>query len=387
MAKEPDAAELETATELVALWLDRAIQVQGSDLHFEPDGGGLAIKMRIDGLLHLVKRVNTELGRQIIYRLMIMASLHTHHKKKPQEGRADFTSERTDGTRINLRISTFPTVWGTRAVVRFFHGLERIPQLKQLGYAKQVVEMLGKFACQTQGMVLLAGPAGSGKTTTVYSLLHHIKNIRPGCSIISIEDPVEYSIEGITQVQIGQYVGGLTYKEALKSLLRQDPQVMAIGEIRDPDTAAICLEATLTGHLLISTIHSPNIAGVIIRLLDLGLPPYQLASALAGVISQRLVRRLCPHCKKRSKKPEEPFTAGKCAKCFKTGYRGRVPVAEAAYITHDVRQAIMGGTDVRVIQDALRTSGFPSLKEDARRILRAGDTTESQVLEMLHTLE
>ncbi len=387
MAKEPDAAELETATELVTRWLNRAIQVQGSDLHFEPDGEGLGIKMRIDGILHLVKRVNAELGTQIIYRLMIMASLYTHHKKKPQEGRADFTSNRTDGKRINLRISTFPTVWGTRAVVRFFHGLERILQLTQLSYAKPVAEMLSKFACQSQGMVLLAGPAGSGKTTTVYSLLHHIKNIRPGCSIISIEDPVEYSIEGITQVQIGHYAGGLTYKDALKSLLRQDPQVVAIGEIRDPDTASICLEATLTGHLLISTIHSPNVAGVIVRLLDLGLPPYQLASALGGVISQRLVRRLCSHCKKRSKNPKEPFTATGCAKCFKTGYRGRVPVAEGAYLTHDVRQAIMAGADVRVIQEALKASGFPNLKEDAQRIMRAGNTTESQVLEMLHTLE
>jgi len=386
-ATEPQEAELTTAGEIVDLWLDRSIQVQASDLHFEPDAEGLGIKMRIDGMLHLVKRVNSEVGRQIIYRLMVMASLHTHHQKKPQEGRADYTVKRKGNKPINLRISSFPTVWGTRVVVRFFHGLERIPQLEQLGYNEHIVKMLKEFALQSQGMILLAGPAGSGKTTTIYSLLHHIQGVRPGSSVISIEDPVEYSVDGITQVQIGHYGAGLSYKEALKSLLRQDPQVVAIGEIRDADTAAICLEATLTGHLLISTIHSPTVAGVIIRLLDMGLPPYQLTGALTGVVSQRLVRKLCPHCKIAAGDPEEPYIAAGCNKCFKTGYRSRIPIAEAAHLSAAVRQAIIAGADVRALQEALKADGVKSLKEDAERVVRAGLTTRSQVLELVHTLE
>lgn len=384
---EVDDTNQGSAAEIVALWLDRSIQVQASDLHFEPDAEGLAIKMRIDGILHTVKKVNADMAKQVILRLMVMASLQTHHIKTPQEGRAEFVSERTGNKPINMRISTFPTVWGTRAVARFFHGLARIPRLEQLGYAEPVAKLLKDFAYQSQGIVLLAGPAGSGKTTSVYSLLHYILGVRPGCSIISIEDPVEHSIDGVTQVQIGQYAGGLTYQQALKSLLRQDPQVVAIGEIRDAETAGIVLEAALTGHLLISTIHSPSVSGVIVRLLDMQLPAYQLAGALTGIVSQRLVRKLCPACKTPTGDPEEPFIAAGCKKCFKTGYRGRVPVAEATYMTPKFREAMLAGADTRKIQQALRDEGFATLKDDALRALRAGHTTASQIQELLHTLE
>jgi len=377
----------ESAAEIVAFWLDRCIQVEASDLHFEPESDGMAIKMRIDGILHTVKRVNADMAKQIILRLMVMASLQTHHIKTPQEGRAEFVSERPANKPINLRVSTFPTVWGTRAVVRFFHGLAKIPQLEQLGYVDHVTKLMKDFSYQSQGIILLAGPAGSGKTTSVYSLLHYILGVRPGCSIISIEDPVEHSVEGITQVQIGQYAGGLTYRQALKSLLRQDPQVVAIGEIRDADTAEICLEAALTGHLIISTIHSPSVAGVAVRLLDMKLPAYQIAGALTGIISQRLVRKLCTACKAPTGNEEEPFMATGCKKCFKTGFRGRVPVAEATYMTPKFREAMVAGADHRRIQTALKEEGFISLKEDALRALRSGQTTSSQVQELLHTLE
>ncbi len=384
---EENETEQETAAQIVALWLDRCIQVQASDLHFEPDSEGMAVKMRIDGILHTVKRVTPEMAKQIIFRLMVMASLQTHHIKTPQEGRAEFVSEKTENKAINMRVSTFPTVWGTRAVVRFFHGLIKIPQLEQLGYSEQVTKLLKEFAYQSQGIILLAGPAGSGKTTSVYSLLHYILGIRPGCSIISIEDPVEHSVEGITQVQIGQYAGGLTYHQALKSLLRQDPQVVAIGEIRDADTAGIVLEAALTGHLLISTIHSPGVAGVVVRLLDMGLPSYQLAGALTGIVSQRLVRKLCTSCKTPTGSDEEPYMAAGCKRCFKTGFRGRIPVAEATYMTPKFRDAMLSGSDMRKLQTAIQEEGFTTLKEDALRVLKQGQTTSSQIQELLHTLE
>ncbi len=377
----------ETAAQIVDIWLDRAVLVQASDLHFEPDPEGMSIKMRIDGMLHTVKKVTPEMAKQIILRLMVMASLQTHHIKDPQEGRAEFASEKTNNKPINLRISTFPTVWGTRAVVRFFHGLQKIPALEKLGYNDRVLSLMKDFAYQSQGMILFAGPAGSGKTTSVYSLLHYIAGIRPGCSIISIEDPVEHSVEGITQVQIGQYAGGLTYRAALKSLLRQDPQVVAIGEVRDADTAQVILEAALTGHLLISTIHSPNIPGVVARMLDMGLPAYQLAGALTGIIAQRLVRRLCPSCRIPTGNPEEPFMAAGCKKCFKTGYRGRFPVAQATYMTPSFREAVLAGNDSRKLQAALKAEGCESLKEDAIRAVRAGKTTNLQIQELVHTLE
>jgi len=387
VSKEVDSAELKTAGQVVDLWLDRCIQVKASDLHFEPDADGLAIRMRIDGVLHLVKRLGADLGKQVVFRLMVMASLYTHHQDRPQEGRADFVSERTGDKKINLRISTFPTVWGTRAVARFFHGLETIPRLDQLGYNETVIKMLKEFAYQSQGIILLAGPAGSGKTTTIYSLLHYIQGIRPGCSIISVEDPVEYAVNGITQVQIGRYAGGLTYKDALKSLLRQDPQVVAIGEIRDADTAAIVLEAALTGHLLLSTIHSPTVAGVAIRLLDMGLPAYQLTGALTGIVAQRLVRVLCQHCRVATGDPQEPYMPAGCSKCFKTGYRGRAPVAEAGYLTKRFRDAIINNADVHQLEDALKEDGFTTIGDDAMRLVHSGATCRSQVEELLHTLQ
>lgn len=386
-ATEPDPSDSPSVGDIVDLWLDRAIQVQASDLHFEPDADGLGIKIRIDGILHLVKRVDVDVGRQVIHRLMVMASLYTHHQKRPQEGRADFTSKRTGDKPINLRVSTFPTVWGTRGVVRFFHGLATIPQLEQLGYNDTIVKLLKSLACQSQGMVLLAGPAGSGKTTTVYSLLRYIQGVRPGCSIISIEDPVEYDVDGITQVQIGHESDGLTYKEALKSLLRQDPQVVVIGEVRDAATAEVCLEAALTGHLLISTIHSPSIAGVIIRLLEMRLPPYQLASALTGVVSQRLVRKLCDNCKIATQDPEDPYIAAGCGKCFKTGYRGRLPIGEASHMTSPIRKAIMDSPDVETLNKILANDGLRSLRQDAQRLVKAGLTTKSQLVEVMHTVD
>jgi len=198
---------------------------------------------------------------------------------------------------------------------------------------------------------------------------------------------VEHSVEGITQVQIGQYAGGLTYKAALKSLLRQDPQVVAIGEIRDADTAAVILEAALTGHLLISTIHSPGVAGVLARMLDMGLPAYQLAGALTGIVAQRLVRKLCSACKIPTGDPDEPYTAAGCKKCFKTGYRGRFPIAQATYMTPKFREAVLAGNDTRKIQAALKEEGCDTLKDDALRAVRAGLTTSQQVQELLHTLE
>ncbi|MFA5864932.1 MAG: GspE/PulE family protein [Phycisphaerae bacterium] len=387
MTEELNETSQGSAAQIVDLWLDRCVQVQASDLHFEPDAEGMAIKMRIDGILHAVKKVGPDTAKQIIMRLMVMASLQTHHIKTPQEGRAEFVSERTDNKTINMRISTFPTVWGTRAVARFFHGLVKIPQMEQLGYSEEVTKLLKDFAYQSQGIILFAGPAGSGKTTSVYSLLHYILGVKPGISIISIEDPVEHGVEGITQVQIGQYAGGLTYKQAIKSLLRQDPQVVAIGEIRDADTAEIVLEAALTGHLLVSTIHSPGVAGVVVRLLDMGLPAYQLSGALTGIISQRLVRKLCTSCKVATGDAEEPYMAAGCKKCFKTGYRGRVPVAEATYMTPKFREVMLSGCDARKLQAALKDEGFTSLKEDAVRALREGYTTSSQIQELLHTLE
>jgi type II secretory ATPase GspE/PulE/Tfp pilus assembly ATPase PilB-like protein len=377
----------ETASEVVDIWIDRSVMVQASDLHFEPDAEGMSIRMRIDGTLHTVKKVGAETGKQIILRLMVMASLQTHHIKNPQEGRAEFTSEKTGDKPVNLRISTFPTVWGTRAVVRFFHGLQKIPALEKLGYSDRVTKLLRDFAYQSQGMILFAGPAGSGKTTSVYSLLHYIAGVRPGCSIISIEDPVEHSVEGITQVQIGQYAGGLTYQAALKSLLRQDPQVVAIGEVRDADTAQVIMEAALTGHLLVSTIHSPGIPGVVARMLDMNLPPYQLAGAITGIVAQRLVRRLCPACKIPTGNPEEPFMAAGCKKCFKTGYRGRIPVAQASYMTPAFREAILSSHDPQKIQAALKEAGCETMKEDALRAVREGKTTMQQIQEVLHVLE
>jgi len=388
MAETPEAANPDKAishdpVRLVDYYLDEAIERGATDLHFEPTPDCLSVRMRLDGLLQPVGQAPKSLADNVLGRLMVLGGLLTYRTDIPQEGRLR-PPEGQNGcpkwakADVGLRLATFPTVEGTRAVIRIIRGSEQFGSLESLGYGAECLEMLSGLTRRRSGLILLTGPAGSGKTTTIYTFLLTITREQPGVSVISLEDPVEQRVGRITQIQITPH-GQLTYQRALRSLLRQDPQVLALGEIRDAETAEICIEAALAGHLLISTIHSGTVAGAIVRLSEMGIPSYQLTSAVEAIVAQRLVRRLCEECRQETGDPREPFRACGCGRCAKTGYRGRTVMAEAGQMAGAFRAAVRDRSDAGELERGLIADGMVSLTDQAGRLVREGVTTVEEV--------
>ena len=284
--------------------LNAAVERRASDIHLEPTDSGLEVRFRIDGLLETVQRHDLVVGRSLVTRLMVMAHLLTYRLDVPQEGRVTVTVASSPQP-MDLRLSIMPTTHGLRAAVRMPAELVQPRGLAELHLPANVMSSLERFATSDGGMLIVTGPAGSGKTTTLYALLQFIAQASKGLSIVTLEDPVERKIAGVTQIEVSPF-GELTYERTLRSILRQDPQVLMLGEIRDSATASLAIQAALSGHRLVSTLHAATPAGAIARLLEMGIEPYQITSALFGVVSQRLLRRKSP--------------AG--------GYGGRVPAAE-----------------------------------------------------------
>jgi type II secretory ATPase GspE/PulE/Tfp pilus assembly ATPase PilB-like protein len=305
--------------------LDDAVRRRASDVHFEPTSEGLEVRLRIDGLLETVGKHDASVGRTLVTRLMVLAHLLTYRLDIPQEGRA--TEDVPSSPRpLEFRISVMPTTHGLRAAVRMPAELVQPRGLDDLGLPENVLRGLKDFGAGDSGMLILTGPAGSGKTTTIYALLGHIAATSPGLSIVALEDPVERDLSGVTQIEVTPH-GQLTYERALRSILRQDPQVLMIGEIRDGATASLAIQAALSGHRLISTLHAAAPAGAIARMLEMGLEPYQVTSALFGVVAQRLLRR----------------------KREGGGYEGRVPIAEFARMDESLRRAVLSRADASEI--------------------------------------
>ena len=356
--------------------LNKAIQYGASDVHFEPTGGELAVKYRLDGVLNIIEKIPKSLSDNVIARLKVLGGLLTYRNDIPQEGRIEINKSQNDQV-TDQRLAVFPTIHGQRAVVRLFYNNIELMELEQLGFSSRIYTTLKHVAAGNMGVLLLTGPAGSGKSTTLAALLRHILKTYPGKSVVTLEDPVEIRIEGATQTQITPH-GQMTFPTALRSLLRQDPQVLMIGEIRDAETAKIAIEAGLTGHLLMSTMHSGTPAGAFLRLLEMGIEPYQVTSSVSAVLNQRLVRKLCEKCKQKSEQ-SDLYEAIGCDECFQTGYKGRILIAEIVQLDSELRKAILTKADLEELEALLMSKGHANMLTDGQRLINDGLTTQEEL--------
>jgi len=369
---QPDAQDV---VGIVDELLERAVGSGASDIHFEPTGSDLTVKYRLDGVLNPVEHLPATVADNVVARLKVLGGLLTYRNDIPQEGRLELSGHSANSV-TDVRLAIFPTIHGQRAVVRLFYRHEELTDLDNLGFAPAIESQLKTISAQSQGVLLVTGPAGSGKSTTLAALLRHIVRTLPGKSVVTLEDPVEIRISGVTQVPITPH-GQMTFPTALRSLLRQDPQVLMIGEIRDAETARIAIEAGLTGHLLMSTMHSGTPAGALLRLLEMGIEPYQVTSSISAVVSQRLVRTLCGKCRRQG--ADGAFEAVGCPACFGTGFRGRTLVAEMVQLDSDLRRALLAKADLDELEALLRSKGHATILADGRRLVDKGMTTAAEL--------
>ncbi len=359
---------------LVDQILKAAIERGASDVHIEPTIHGAEVRLRIDGLLEIHSDYAADVGRSLVTRLMVMGQLLTYRLDIPQEGRVRIRTGENDSS-LELRVSVMPTTHGLRAAVRMPAELIQPKRLDELGLPEVVFDALKRFAAADSGMLLVTGPAGSGKTTTIYALLEYIARTSPGQSLVALEDPVERDIAGVTQIEVSPF-GNLTYERALRSILRQDPQVLMLGEIRDAETASLAVQAALSGHRLICTLHAASPGGAVARLLEMGLEPYRITSAMYGVVAQRLLRRTV--------KPQAAMGDRLSSEKLSLRYKGRIPVAEFVAMTAGIRSAVLIGADASEIQQiAAKEEDYSSLRDSADSLVAQLFTDNAEVERVL----
>ncbi len=392
-----DDVEAENApvVRIVGSILQRAASEGASDIHFEPGAGGLTVRLRVDGVLRKIMNVPPKLQSGITARLKILADLDIAERRLPQDGRF---SVRLGGRKTDLRAATLPTVFGEKVVLRLLDKASVEVDLLKLGFAPKALERYREIFGRPYGTILVTGPTGSGKSTTLYATLKELDS--PGRNIITVEDPVEYRLGGINQIQVNQKVG-LTFASALRSILRSDPDVVMIGEVRDRETAKISVEAALTGHLVLATLHTNDAPAALTRLTEMGVEPFLTASAVDCVIAQRLARRLCERCK-RPRAVDAPLLSDLgfpfdhwpggdlafyepvgCDRCGGTGYRGRVGVYEMMVVGDEVRALIVGRASAGGIRRAVEEAGMLRLKDDGLLKAAQGVTTIEEVLRIV----
>jgi type IV pilus assembly protein PilB len=388
--EEKDLAQSAPVVRLLNSILFQAIRDKASDIHFEPFEGELRIRFRVDGSLYQIQAPPAHLGTPLIARIKVMANLDIAEARVPQDGRIELS---IDGRPVDLRVSTLPTMYGESVVMRILDRSVVQLDLRMLGLAVDEEQELRRLMTLPHGIVLVTGPTGSGKTTTLYALLSEAND--PAVKIITTEDPVEYDIDGIVQIPIQEDIG-VTYSRVLRTILRQDPDKILVGEIRDPETAQVAVEASLTGHVVFSTLHTNDAPSAITRLIDVGVAPYLIASTLDTVVAQRLVRKICPDCKV-AYQPDEAvlrdlgadprdlvgarFAYGKgCDSCHHTGYRGRLAIFEILRISERMRELILANASSAEIRAISREEGTRSLRESGLRRVTEGVTTVEEVL-------
>ncbi len=387
-------AEAAPIIDLVDLVIKSGLKSRASDIHIEPTENNVVVRHRLDGLLKEVMDLPKWVHEGLVARMKIMGGMDIAEKRLPQDGRIRCGGD--DGREVDFRVSTLRTIFGEKVVLRVLDHRKGVPPLEELGFSAGALDLLRQFLRHQHGMILVVGPTGSGKTTTLCSALTAVRSERT--NIITIEDPVEYQIPGVNQTQINDKIK-LTFASALRSILRQDPDVVLVGEIRDQETARIAMQAAQTGHLVLSTLHTDDAPSCVTRLTDIGIEPYVTASALIGVIAQRLVRRLCSHCRR----PYTPdpgtlhamavtdaeaaavtfYRAVGCDECSHTGYKGRVGIYEVMQVSDKLRRLIAQRGSEAALRDAALSDGMIAVGDDGLMKVKAGMTTPEELLRVV----
>ena len=376
----------------VNLLITQAIQDRASDIHLEPAEKNMRVRYRIDGVLHEMQSAPKATQNGVISRIKIMSDIDIAERRKPQDGRLSVNHQ---GKKIDLRVATLPTVWGEKVVMRILDNSTASMELDELGIRERNLDIYRQSYTKPYGMILVTGPTGSGKSTTLYATLNQVS--RPEINVITVEDPVEYRIPGINQVQVNPKAG-LTFAGALRSILRSDPDVVLLGEIRDGETAQIAIEAALTGHLVLSTLHTNDAPSAITRLTEMGIEPFLVGSAVDCVIAQRLARRLCSHCKeeytpigpelerfgwKDGMELPQLFRPHGCSRCSNTGYRGRLALHEMMPVGEDIeRLAVARASSAEISRTAL-SDGMETLMQDGWAKVQEGLTSVEELLRVV----
>ena len=370
--------------------ISKAIKMGASDIHIEPYMKIVRVRLRVDGVLMEIKQIPKSVSNPIVSRIKIMSDLDIAEKRLPQDGRFRI---RSGGRDIDFRVSTLPTIYGEKIVMRILDKGNLKINLEEFGLEKDELEKIHKALSSPYGMILVTGPTGSGKSTTLYSCLNRLNT--PDVNISTAEDPVEYELMGINQVHCKSEIG-LDFASVLKSFLRQDPDIIMVGEVRDKETAEICIKAALTGHLVLSTLHTNDAPGSIHRLMNMGIEPFMISSSLVMIIAQRLARKSCPFCREEKSYPKQTFQALEldydryrnkkyyagvgCPKCNGTGYKGRIGLYEIMVIDDDLRDLISKGANTTVLMDKAIENGMRTLRAQALRKAEIGDLTLEEVL-------
>jgi general secretion pathway protein E len=386
-----DLASEAPVIRLVNLLIARAIERRASDIHVEPFRNRLIVRYRIDGVLHEAAEPPIRLRAAVVSRIKIMARMNIAERRLPQDGRIRFTSRGRD---LDLRISTIPTLYGESVAMRILDRTSLVDKFSTLGFREDAEQLLVEALRRPQGILLVTGPTGSGKTTTLYTGLLQLNE--PGRKLFTVEDPIEYELEGVNQVQVKSQIG-LTFAHVLRSILRQDPDIVMIGEIRDLETAEVAAQASLTGHLVLSTLHTNDAVSSVTRLLDMGVADYLVTSTVNGVLAQRLVRRLCEHCRTPYRALPEMiqqmgvavdglgdnitlYQPQGCDACHGTGFHGRTVITEVLIMTDDLRRLVLKRADARELQRAAVEGGMRTMHADGVLKALAGITTLAEVM-------
>jgi type IV pilus assembly protein PilB len=392
LSKIEAAVEEAPVVKLINTLITRAVNERASDLHLEPGEQDLRVRFRIDGVLHEVMSTPRSVSGAVVSRVKIMADLDIAERRVPQDGRVGL---RVNGRAIDLRVATLPSIYGEKVVIRVLDKDDAILQLSDLGFMPHALDRFSKSFSKPYGAILVTGPTGSGKTTTLYAALNVLN--KPNVNIITVEDPVEYRLPGITQVQVNRKAG-LFFATALKSILRSDPDIVLVGEVRDTETAKTAVEAALTGHLVLSTLHTNDASSSIGRLVDMGVEPYLVSSALDCIVAQRLARKICERCRRpREASPEvlarmglppdaEPVTiydAVGCKVCSGTGYRGRLSINEVLTVSEEIQRMAVERRPSDEVKKVGVSQGMRTLREDGMEKVRLGLTTLEEVLRVV----